>query len=125
MACWAPAGMVACSSSSSQRIAYARLSPHISSDACSPEQHAGRSGWPKIAQRKSSISCTQGIPAGLPLGMPGIALLIEGAMQQAAQRGRQSGDFVMAVFYRTAGARLLKVMGEAKGGAVLYLHARI
>ncbi len=30
-----------------------------------------------------------GSPAGLPSGMPGIGLVIEGAMQQAAQLGRQ------------------------------------
>jgi uncharacterized membrane protein len=32
----------------------------------------------------------QRTPAGLPLGMPGIGDEIEGAMQHAAQRGRQS-----------------------------------
>jgi hypothetical protein len=32
----------------------------------------------------------QGSPAGLPCGMPGIELLIEGAMQQAAQPRRQA-----------------------------------
>ena len=31
----------------------------------------------------------QRTPAGLPSGMPGIGLLIDGAMQQAAQEGRQ------------------------------------
>jgi hypothetical protein len=31
----------------------------------------------------------QGTPAGLPLGMPGIGLVMEGAMQQAPQPGRQ------------------------------------
>jgi len=51
---------------------------------------AGRCGWPKIAQRRSWVNWMQGMPAGLPAGMPGIALLIEGAMQQAAQAGRQS-----------------------------------
>jgi hypothetical protein len=34
-------------------------------------------------------SCTQRTPAGLPSGMPGIGELIEGAMQQAPQPGRQ------------------------------------
>ena len=51
---------------------------------------AGRSGWPKIAQRKSGRSCTHGIPAGLPKGMPGIGDEIEGAMQHAPQAERQS-----------------------------------
>jgi hypothetical protein len=32
----------------------------------------------------------QRIPAGLPSGMPGMALEMEGAVQQAAQWGRQS-----------------------------------
>lgn len=32
----------------------------------------------------------QGTPAGLPFGMPGIADVIDGAMQQAAQPGRQT-----------------------------------
>ena len=31
----------------------------------------------------------QGVPAGLPSGMPGIGLVIEGAMQQAPQLERQ------------------------------------
>jgi hypothetical protein len=31
----------------------------------------------------------QRTPAGLPPGMPGIGLLMEGAMQQAPQPGRQ------------------------------------
>jgi hypothetical protein len=51
---------------------------------------AGLSGRPKRRQRKPSSSCTQGTPLGLPPGMPGMAELIEGAMQQAAQAGRQS-----------------------------------
>lgn len=52
-------------------------------------QTAGRSGRPKIRQRPASSSCTQRTPAGLPCGMPGMGLEIEGAMQQAAQPGRQ------------------------------------
>jgi hypothetical protein len=50
---------------------------------------AGRSGWPKIAQRKSAKSCTQRTPAGLPNGMPGIGDDIEGAIQQAPHPARQ------------------------------------
>jgi hypothetical protein len=50
---------------------------------------AGRSGWPKIAQRKSAESCTQRTPAGLPKGIPGIGDEIEGAMQQAPHPARQ------------------------------------
>jgi len=51
---------------------------------------AGRSGLPKIAQRPSGVSCTHGMPAGLPNGIPGIGELIESAMQQAAQPTRHS-----------------------------------
>jgi hypothetical protein len=51
---------------------------------------AGRAGSPKSAQRSSLVSCTHGKPAGLPAGMPGIALLIDGAVQQAAHWARHS-----------------------------------
>lgn len=57
----------------------------MSSDGGSDPQTAGRSGRPKIRQRSSSSSWMQRTPAGLPSGMPGIGLLIDGAMQQAAQ----------------------------------------
>jgi hypothetical protein len=53
---------------------------------------AGRSGWPNSRQRPWPSNCTQATPAGLPLGMPGMALLIDGAMQQAAQPERQAGS---------------------------------
>jgi hypothetical protein len=52
---------------------------------CRLAQKAGRSGWPNILQRFSPSSCTQRMPAGLPFGMPGIGLLILGAVQQAPQ----------------------------------------
>ncbi len=42
---------------------------------------------PKIAQRKFAVRWMQGTPAGLP------SELIEGAMQQAPQPGRQSMVF--------------------------------
>lgn len=42
-----------------------------------------------MAQRKSAVNCTQGTPAGLPFGIPGMGLEMEGAMQHAAQWGRQ------------------------------------
>jgi len=60
-------------------------------------QTAGRAGLPNRAQVSSDVNCTQRTPAGLPSGMPGIGVDIEGATQQAAQRGRQSiGSIVMA-----------------------------
>jgi hypothetical protein len=66
-----------------------RESPHISRDGCRLPQTFGRPGCPKIRQPLCSSSCTQRTPAGLPFGMPGIGELIEGAMQQAPQPGRQ------------------------------------
>jgi hypothetical protein len=44
-----------------------------------------------MAQLKSGASCAQGVPAGLPPGMPGIGDVIDGAIQQAPQPGRQAG----------------------------------
>jgi len=62
----------------------------MDSDGCKPEQQAGRRASPKIAQRRSSPSWTQRTPAGLPFGMPGIALEIDGAMQHAPQLSRHA-----------------------------------
>jgi hypothetical protein len=67
-----------------------RSKPHISIEGRSDAQNAGRSGSPNNRQRHRSSNCTQGIPAGLPPGMPGIGEAIDGAMQQAAQAGRQA-----------------------------------
>ena len=64
-------------------MASSRLLPHISQDGCKDAQTAGRSGCVKIRQRIFSFRFTHGTPAGLPLGIPGIGLLIEGAIQQA------------------------------------------
>jgi len=63
---------------------------HISSDGWSPAQTLGRRGEPKILQRCCASSCTQGVLAGLPLGIPGIGVEMEGAVQHAPQSGRQS-----------------------------------
>ena len=81
-------GAVASSSCVSQRIAAARDVPHISADGLKPAQHAGRSGWPKMAQAFAAVSCTHRIPAGLPWGMPGMALEMDGAVQHAPQCAR-------------------------------------
>lgn len=83
------AGCVADSSCCSQCMAYVALSPHISDDGCRPEHTDGRSGCSKIMHRISSASCMHRTPAGLPLGIPGIGLVIEGAVQHAPQLGRQ------------------------------------
>ena len=70
-------------------MAWCALSPHISADGFKPPQKAGRSGRPKMRHRMSSSSCTHGTPAGFPAGIPGMGLAMDGAMQQAPQRGRQ------------------------------------
>ncbi len=49
-----------------------------------------------MRQRLSASSCTQGTPAGLPPGMPGMALVIDGAMQQAPQPERHDGSAMSA-----------------------------
>ena len=66
-----------------------RSLPHISIDGRSEAQNAGRSGFPNSRQRNCPSSCTQGTPAGLPCGMPGMGEVIDGAMQHAPQRLRQ------------------------------------
>ena len=45
-----------------------------------------------MRHRMSASNWTHGTPAGLPWGMPGIGLVIDGAMQQAPQPGRQEGS---------------------------------
>jgi len=57
---------------------------------CSPAQTLGRSGEPNILQRDWLSSCTQGVFAGLPFGMPGIGDEIDGAVQQAPHPARHS-----------------------------------
>jgi hypothetical protein len=71
-------------------MACSRELPHMAASGMSEVQTMGRSGRPNKRQRRASSSCTQGTPAGLPRGMPGIGELIEGAVQQAAQPGRHS-----------------------------------
>lgn len=50
-------------------MASSRLPPHIDGEGRSDEHTAGRSGRPKMRQRKSSSSCTHGMPAGLLYGL--------------------------------------------------------
>lgn len=57
---------------------------------CSVAQKPGRSGLPNRRQPNASSRCTQGMPAGLPWGMPGSGVTMDGAMQHAPQPGRQS-----------------------------------
>jgi hypothetical protein len=70
-------------------MACRRVLPHISDCGKSDRQTAGRVGSPKSWQRSCVSSCTHRTPAGLPAGMPGIGELIDGAVQQAPQAGRQ------------------------------------
>ncbi|PRD70307.1 hypothetical protein C6P61_01135 [Malikia spinosa] len=93
-------------------MACSRVSPHISWLGGSEPQTAGRSGWPNRRQRSSASRWGQGRPAGLPLGSPGMGLLIEGAMQQAAQPGRQESDMLFiqpGVRHAAAGGRPCRV----------------
>jgi hypothetical protein len=83
-------GRVAASRCVIHASASTRVSPHISPDGCRPEQHVGRRGSPKIIQRRSAPNCTQRTPAGFPLGIPGIGLEMDGAMQQAPHASRQA-----------------------------------
>ncbi|APD11410.1 hypothetical protein UC34_25430 [Pandoraea vervacti] len=78
-------GAVIASSADNHAIACTRSLPHISREGCNDPHTAGRCGLPKIWQRSSSSSCTQRVFAGLPFGMPGMGVEMEGAMQQAAQ----------------------------------------
>ena len=78
------------SSSAMMPTASARDWPQMSGSGWKAPQMRGRSGRPKILQRKLSSRLTQRTPAGLPLGIPGMGELIEITMQQAAQPGRHS-----------------------------------
>jgi len=62
----------------------------MSGDASSALHTAGRSGLPNRRHLRSSVSCGQGTPAGLPFGKPGMGDEIEMTIQQAAQPGRHS-----------------------------------
>ena len=106
-------GAVAASSAARIAIASARLAPHICGPGFSEAQNAGRSGLPNRRQRSASSSCTQGTPAGLPCGMPGIGEVIDGAVQQAAQPARQA----KAVSMRTVYARWASAWPAATVGA--------
>ena len=83
-------GAVASSSRASHCRAWAGLAPHISAEGCKDKHTAGRAAWPNRPHRPWGSSCTQRTPAGLPSGMPGMGELMDGAMQQAAQAGRQA-----------------------------------
>ncbi|NIK00430.1 hypothetical protein FHR48_000950 [Xanthomonas arboricola] len=81
-------GRVACSSAVRVANAWARELPHISAEGRRLPHTNGRVGNPNSRHRPCPSSCTHGTPAGLPCGMPGIAELIDGAIQHAAQPAR-------------------------------------
>ena len=68
--------------------------PHISGDGRNCAHTCGRSGEPKMAQRRSAVNWMQRTPAGFPSGIPGIGEEIDGAMQHAPHNGRQSTSAV-------------------------------
>ena len=88
-------GEVSFSSAARYCIASSRQAPHISGEGCSEAQTAGRSGESNIRQRISLSRFTQGVPAGLPSGIPGIAEDIDGAMQQAPHRALHLKSFIL------------------------------
>ena len=113
-------GAVANSSRINQANAAGASAPHISTDGINCPQTAGRSGRPKMRQALDSSSCTQRTPAALPFGMPGICELMDGAMQQAPQPGRQ----FMKICYKKrsslpifdVGCRLIRSFSHSGGG---------
>jgi len=64
--------------------------PQMYSSGVKLPQTFGLAGSSKIAQLKSLNNCTQGTPAALPLGIPGMGELIEGAIQHAPQPDRHN-----------------------------------
>ena len=68
-----------------------------------------------MRQRMSASSCTQGTPAGLPSGMPGIGLVMDGAMQQAPQPGRQVAVGTAGVLERAGRASGMRCIVRAGG----------
>jgi hypothetical protein len=105
------------SSSPRKNIACSRDPPHISADGCKPAHTAGRPGCPKMRQPLFSSNCTQRTPAGLPFGIPGIGELIEGAVQQAPQPGRQENGWSLILliwFMESRAGRGVASVGKAR-----------
>jgi hypothetical protein len=63
------------------------VSPQISLSALKSLQTLGLALSVKILHLKSLRRCMHLSPAALPLGIPGMAELIDGAIQQAPQEG--------------------------------------
>ncbi len=64
--------------------------PHISREGARLRQNSGRRGLSWIAHRFSAVRFAHLTPAGLPPGIPGKGVAIDGAMQQAAHPGRHN-----------------------------------
>jgi hypothetical protein len=65
------------------RMASSWLLPHNSGAGGQARQNDGRSGRPKRLHSFFCVRLVHRTPAGLPLGMLGIAVVMEGAIQQA------------------------------------------
>lgn len=107
---------------------------HISSDGFSPPQNAGRSGLPKMRQRLSCPNWTHLTPAGFPFGIPGMGLVIEGAMQHAPQFIRHSIICIPLVDIQLAIGHTRYRARNGRGGAAgsaqwpagkMFAHVRI
>jgi hypothetical protein len=83
------------------RIASSGLVPQTSGSAANWPHTAGLPGCPNMPQSMSSDRCRQRMPAGLPLGMPGIGEVMDGAMQHAPQPGRHSMKRTCVAVVRT------------------------
>jgi len=97
------------SSSARWPKAWVLSKPHISRLGAREAQTGGRSTDPNNLQDRSGANCTQGTPADLPAGIPGMGLLMEGAMQQAAQPGRQTTPGSGGARLRTLGGSVMEV----------------
>jgi hypothetical protein len=97
--------MVAASRPESISIASAVLAPQFSVLAANCRHKPGYEGEAQSAQRRVTKSrFEQAVPAGLPVGIPGKGVVIEGAIQQAPQFSRHF--MLRTTFHRNR--RLLK-----------------
>ena len=95
-------GSVCRSSQVSQVMASTRLLPHSCAVGRNDTHTACRAESPNKRQRACSSSCTQRAPAGLPVGLPGMGEVIDGAMQHAAQLGGNPWSRMLSRALQTA-----------------------
>jgi hypothetical protein len=79
-------------------MAEVRSVRHISTEGCRLPHTFGLKSEPKIMHKFSSDNCMHRTLAGLPCGIPGMGLEIEGAMQQAPQSIRHCINTSHATF---------------------------